>query len=409
MFPFEQFLQAKSSFFVAQGNIVNLSIGVLLLVAVAVQALKGKSRFTIRIAIALIITLQCYAYFTLYITDVVPVAFRLWRQGAAYTIALVVLAPLLIRSTTSLKHAYQAFLLFGSIIALGLLLGVNWERRSIAFAEAGMSIAGEKTSTGAPLAIASFGGSLCLVSGFYRPSAQTKIWNTLRIVAFLLGIGLAIKTESRGQIIAVFATYALLFQARKRQAKSSLVLGVAAVSFLALSFVFLVLPILDSGRWVRLEEHFQDRVRTAVLMVESFVDGGPIIWLFGSGAASSWKILGTYPHNVFAEVLYEEGAIGFMLLVFFTSYTFRNYFIVKRKSDCDDDTFSIYTATVALFLLHFILALKQGSLYSSQDFFAHGIVADRIGSYILANFPRRRATAPQHQRASFNDEPHSQR
>lgn len=409
MFPFEQFLQAKSGFFIAQGNIVNLSIGALLLVTVAIQTLRGKSRFTVRIAIAVVIILQCYAYFTLYITDAVPVASRLWRQGAAYTMALVILAPLLIRNTTSLKYAYQAFLVFGSIVAIGLLVGVNWERRSIAFAEAGMSIAGEKTSTGAPLAIASFGGSLCLVSGFYRPSSRAKLWNLLRIMAFFLGIGLAIKTESRGQIIAVFATYALLFQARKRQAKSSLVLGVVAVGLLALSFVFLVLPILDSGRWVRLEEHFQDRIRTAVLMVESFVDGGPIIWLFGSGAASSWKILGTYPHNVYAEVLYEEGAIGLMLLVFFTFYVFRGYFVVKRKSDCDDDTFSIYTATVALFLLHFILALKQGSLYSSQDFFAHGIVADRIGSYILANFPRRRVSTPKHPRLSVSDGSESRR
>jgi len=104
------------------------------------------------------------------------------------------------------------------------------------------------------------------------------------------------------------------------------------------------------------------RFEVVTRLLDYWVDKGPFNWLVGLGNSSSYRIVGFYPHNVPAEVLAEEGLIGFALLAAFVfSVLFRSGKMMF-SADVEIESRVNLGILMAIFCFEGILTLKQGSM-----------------------------------------------
>jgi hypothetical protein len=91
------------------------------------------------------------------------------------------------------------------------------------------------------------------------------------------------------------------------------------------------------------------------------------------GSSSSYQILGVYPHVVPAEVLGEEGLVGFFLFLGFLFVVHRDGYRYLRSAQIDKSNRVDLGLLLAIFSMDFIGSCKQGNLLSAGPLFGFGI------------------------------------
>jgi len=175
---------------------------------------------------------------------------------------------------------------------------------------------------------------------------------TLLTISFVL----IIKSGSRGALLSLLISSLFLLYRESKYTKILLFLGLTLAPFTISGIVYYFY---NMNVWSMAERfsHYQ-------LAYEHFT-----INFFGNGVASypffqNGDTFYNYPHNVFVEVYFELGAIGFAFLLLFLIFVFR----ASKK----DDIFFY------LFLMALFNALFSGDVISNAQLFIFGYLACRF-------------------------------
>ncbi|MEM6468415.1 MAG: hypothetical protein AAF802_02515 [Planctomycetota bacterium] len=377
MYGIEQFLQAKSTYFVQHGSYVN--IGCAAVVMLAFARLWHQQNLSIQTSpsfwLCLVLILFSYASFLWARSD--PSAKEQWRGALPYLFTFVGITPFLVESPRRLRIALGLTLVLGACTCFALFFGVNWSARGIELSNAMLRRGGNSPgATGAPLAIAELGGTIAIIASLMN-FPRVPYWKILKWVIILLGLAVVFRTQSRGQVMATFIVI-LMFQpvSGRPVGTKSIFAGLGLTALLALVF-YVLLPIMDTNRWINASRSLNGRMRGVRILYNHMIDN-PETWIFGNGAGSSWRLLNTYPHNVPVEIVYESGLVG---LVFFGSLIyllFRRIIDFTKDHRVDPEVRPVLATAFALFTFFLLISCKQGSLYSSVSMLMFGIISDRL-------------------------------
>ncbi len=385
MFALEQGLQASSGFFISNVQFVNVFVGALTAVAVGSILLRRPDEIRHTVLFPLIGTLVLYLW---------SAASLAWspstlhgpqyvRGGIPYILLFVVLAPMLVPNVDRLGAMMRLMLYLGTALVLLLVVNPNLTFYS---GRLGLQIEGSVRSN--PLAIGELGGCLILLATLLREGPKQWLMNGARALAFLIGGLLALQSGSRGQLIFAVGLALILLPVSKRiknvfQFVATLVLVVLVVPLLVwLAQTFLYADVL--GRWdtEQLSGGFAVRLLNDIDLLAVWA-GNPVAWIAGLGF-NAFAVVTTagakehYPHNIFVEVLAEEGLPMFvlMLLVFFR--TFRDgLWLFRRYAEQPVERASI-SALIALALYFFLIANKQNNLWGQGPLFLYCCMIARI-------------------------------
>ncbi len=381
MYGLEQWAQATSSFFVTHGTLINIATGVLVLGALMVKLFQNRLQFG-EYPLVGWLTLMLY---TLAISSFV---WATYREGLItrvnlqypYIITVVVLTPWLIYDLDDLKAGLMYMLLIGSILAVLLALTVNWSYR-------GIELQGAVGTRGNPLAVASLGGYVCILAMLMNFRGTARAWQLLRWPALAFGIYLPIVSGSRGQLIAVVAVVLLLLPASRRFTNwKGFVASVIAVGLFGVVAAYAYQQFATGDRWSSEEliaGYAETRLAFAGIMLETWLEAGPIRWIIGLGNSSGFApwLLGRYPHFVAVEILADEGLIGFSLFISILILSVRAVLRIYPYVKDDPPMRGLVISLAGMMLFDVILSCKQGSLLGSTYIFAFAIMLGRLDMY----------------------------
>jgi hypothetical protein len=126
------------------------------------------------------------------------------------------------------------------------------------------------------------------------------------------------------------------------------------------------------------------RYGTSLNVLGHWVDGGPMVWLFGFGNSGSFhrEVNNYYPEVVPSEVLGELGLVGFAVYLAVVVFTFAEIRRVYRLVKPYDFERGLFASLAAIFVFELLQTLKGGSLLTNTSFFIFAIVLMRYGAYI---------------------------
>jgi O-antigen ligase len=193
-------------------------------------------------------------------------------------------------------------------------------------------------------------------------------WKRLTALVILALILLAIvSTGSRGPLASFFAgiiLFTVMFESPVYKSKLFLVGGISIVIVFGL---LLLLPESLTTRYMQITQGDMivtaggvERVSTIAtrlnfwsLSLKGWLSG-PSNFLFGMGASGFssffvWRDFRWYPHNIFFEVLVEQGFVGFVLLIMMIAVAVR-YLLKARKVGMLSEHSSVWVAaTLVIF------------------------------------------------------------
>lgn len=385
MFALEQGLQASSGFFISNVQFVNVFVGLVTVVAITTIMLRRPDELRNTVLFPLVGTLA------LYLWSAISMAWspstlhgpQFVRGGIPYILLFVVLAPMLVPNVERLGSMMRMTLYLGTALVLLLVANPNLTFYS---GRLGLQIEGSVRSN--PLAIGELGGCLILLATLLREGPRQWVMNAARATAFLIGGLLALQSGSRGQLIFAVGLALVLLPLSKRiqnifQFIATLVIVMLVVPLLLwIAQTFLYADVL--GRWdtQQLSGGFAVRVLNDLDLLSVWAST-PVAWITGLGfnafaAVTTAGAKEHYPHNIFVEVLAEEGLPMFvlMLLVFFR--TFRDgLWLFRRYAEQPVERASI-SALIALALYFFLIANKQNNLWGQGPLFLYCCMIARI-------------------------------
>lgn len=298
-------------------------------------------------------------------------------SAAPYILAFTLVAPLCATDEKQLRLAINTTIFMGTIILLGHAFSGYGSRGVELIVVAG------KTIEGNPLAVASYCGYVGICSLFSVYGRKFSPLIACKVAIFFMSAYVIIRSGSRGQLIALIAVsfiwLPIIARATLKRSTVIAVLGSAVIIGIAIYTYNNFLQ--GTGRWQQsfVERSTTGRFDVALRLLEYWFDQGPLTWLAGTGSSSSYKIVGFYPHNVPAEVLGEEGLIGFGLFAgFVCSVLFRSGKVMFSENLKTESRVNL-GILVAIFCFEGILFLKQSSLLGSVGFFNIGMTIAWLG------------------------------
>jgi hypothetical protein len=380
----EQWAQSRNSWFFINSSLTNMATAGLLVWALVVRQIKGQGTLGDGVTPMgwVIIALFGWSAASILWSIDGGSAIGNWKSSLPYLAASIVLLPLTIRNLADVKAGLLMTVLLGVFILLLLLTTTDWDGRTITLQGSAASI---KSNKGNPLAIASLAGWIALIALLCNFRGLGPLMVVVRYSVVLLGLVIAMRSGSRGQVFAL-VTAGLLFLPASRglqNAKQIVLLTISAITTVVvavLTFQFLGLG--ESTRWSS-EEMFEtygnSRLGPAGIVIERWWDEGPITWIFGLGTSASYhaELIGFYPHLVALEVLGELGVVGFVLLCI---VAFGTIITTIRLSQIAPDLESrgVAAAMGGLFMFEVILSFKQGSLLGTPFSFGFALILARM-------------------------------
>jgi hypothetical protein len=237
---------------------------------------------------------------------------------------------------------------------------------------------------GNPLAIGEMGGMIALMAALIKPPKGNQVYFLLRAAAFIVGMGLAIGSGSRGQVLAAGLCGVAFFPlARRLASPKHFVIG--AIGFMVLAAgLYLVFKVFigqqNEQRWEVFGMLRDTMLRmTYVQELASEFMASPGSWVFGLGTSAYVAISpdtqNTYVHNVAAEAVFEHGLVGGALFVAIMWLTFKNGRRLFGAYQHDESLRSAVAVVLAMCTYSLLLALKQGSMSYPAPFFWWMILA----------------------------------
>ncbi len=380
LFAFEQWAQANSFFFVTHSKLTNYTTGTILLLGLALAVVSGKRVFAGYPTVGWL-SLALYAFalasvsWSVYRSGTIDQ----WRQTWPYIVTVMGLCPLLIVHPQDLRVGFLATVAMGSVVLVLLFFTTEHVGRDIVLT--GGTVRGKG---GNPLAVASLAGHVVLISVLMNFRGAGRVWQILRWVVVAIGLVLAIKSGSRGQLFAMMVAMLVFLPVSRRVTswKGFLATSVA-VAVVGALIVWLYGQFATSGRWEwgsMFEAYRTTRAEMVKALMGQWLSSSPVRWLIGLGNSASFDpgIVGSYPHVVLIEVLCEEGMIGFGLFCAVIVLAIRSIVRVYRVAAPYADARGVLAALGALFFFQLLLSFKQGSMLKDTYLFAFAIMLGKF-------------------------------
>lgn len=385
-YAMEQWVQTKSAWFIDHGAAANIITAMMVIFGVTIRFMQGKL-YPDRIPRLFWIASALFAYWC---TSLIwsPYDTPVWdtlKSVLPYWVVYFFLPFLLIADWRDLRSSLQLLLISGIFFLPLFLFTVRQADRSMLLSS-GTGIGSVKVGrTGNPLAIASYAGYVALAAALMNFRGIGRFWQIIRWPLVIAGLVLALRSGSRGQIVAFMISGLVFFplSRRIRNIPSFIAFGLGIILFTYISMELFQLVVDDPTRWQKRafwDAYRYGRVEKSLILLRTWIDAGPVAWVFGLGAYASWTIDGLwfYPHVVMAEILGECGIIGFVLLWMIPIGAFQAIRRCWPFVKDDPEMRGVLSATSAILLFEIILSFKQGSFYFCQFTLGMAVVIARL-------------------------------
>ncbi len=383
MYTAEQALQASSGVFVRFTWLANLCIAVVAGLS-ALGCLQRQEQpfvgYANRVWLVLM-GLYVWSSVSLLWTPSFESALGFTTWGLPYLILFMLVSPLLIDGLDDLKAFLGAYVVWGTVLALVILANPAFEIRD---GRLTISIAASLRSN--PLATGEHGGLLMVICVLLRPESRPTLWAVVRVIGFLAGLVLALRSGSRGQLLfAGMASIVLLpFVQRSRNVFAFLgtVILVSILLFGALLIAGQVLDFEGLKRWDASTLLTGSAVRSsnATDILRAFARD-PVAWLMGLGFNAfpfySPAVTEGYSHTLFVDILTELGLPVFLVFLWAMWITYGSLRSVANAALTESGRVSVLVLA-ALLLYEVLLVNKQGNLWLAFPFFLLAALAQRI-------------------------------
>ena len=229
--------------------------------------------------------------------------------------------------------------------------------------------------------------SICILACFVLKEINTykfnKIRNILLWLEILLGIIIMLFTGSKGPIIGLIISLFvfLYYKEEKKNIRNSFLLIMRSV--ILISFIFLLFTLIPEGT----QEHLLNlntSINPRIELVKLSIKEMPTHIIQGEGTGSFAKYSSSgfhlYPHNIFMEILTENGLVGltiftiFLVIIYLTVIKGLKFFNkLLPSNECNVKNIRIYMlASISLFLIPFIGSQFSGDLMYCADLWFAG-------------------------------------
>jgi hypothetical protein len=296
-----------------------------------------------------------------------------------YIVLYLCILPLLIIDLEEFHKSLMGLMVVGIICALMIFLNPRASYYGGRLVLETGTTAVRKDIYGNPLAVAELAGIVALIAALLVPHTKRGMFGVMRVVGFILCLGLAVGSGSRGQVLAAVVAGVLFFPVARRLANvrgfilTSLGLMVLVVAIYATFSIFIGEQ--NRGRWSMdlLSSHFEGRYEMALRFVDAW-SSSPSSWFFGMGT-NAWSSIsgvsgqGDYVHNIAVELLCEQGLVGasiFVLTIVLTIVGGKRMWSMYKDNPAMRSAVALFFALSAYSLFN---ALKQGSITSVDPFY----------------------------------------
>ena len=388
----EQWAQSRDPFFFINSSLTNVLTTLVLVWGLLARQIKGESIFSggFPRVFWVIAALFAWSAFSLLWTPDFPAALSIWKGSTPYLVATILIMPLLVRDMDDLFAAFQMTMLLGGVVLLLLMFDSAWAGRQIVLRQ-GAAIGTVISDRGSPLSTASLAGWVALIALLMNYRGASRFWQMLRWPLVLLGLIVAFRSGSRGQLFAMVIA-AIMFLPLSRRIKRlggfiGTAIGVVMILMLA-TLAFDAYAYNASTRWnpeKLVKSYTVGRYNPSTEMLAEWAQGGPVTWVIGLGTSASYYHVGFYPHLVMAEVLAELGLVGFVLLWAVVIVAYIGYARLHSAVREDPVLRGLSAALAALFMFEVILSFKQGSLLGSVFAFGFAVTLARVANATVAS------------------------
>jgi hypothetical protein len=302
----------------------------------------------------------------------------MWEIGAPYIITAVLLAPLAVHDSEDLYRAYFALCVFGGVLVIALLLFAKWGDR-------GVLIVGSTSELETnPLSIANLGGGVASAAMFLRTRRFPVLSWLIRLGLVAASLAIVVKSGSRGQLVATLATLILMLPvAFKISNVRGLVPILIAVAVIGYAAQFAARNYIQRGdeRWSEREAAASAAGRfemSAQLLSHWSQSPGSVLFGLGNSASFDPNIVGSYPHDVPAETLGEEGLLGLAIYLGINWLAVKGLFTALKATKGDQQLRRLLAVAGANYVFTFITTLKEGNMAGSAEFFMAAILLARM-------------------------------
>jgi hypothetical protein len=397
IYGLKQWGQTSSSWLAAHGTFTNFAIGVIVLIALAVRAMRGKCVLcNVRASTATVIALYLYAFLSVLWTPRPDLALDMWAMGTPYVVTAVLLAPLAVSDSEDLYSGYFGLLIFGGVLVFALLLFAKWGDR-------GVLISGVGTDETNPLAIANLGGAVASAAMFLRTRRFPVVSWTLRLLLVAASLALVVKSGSRGQLVATLATLVLMlpvaFNLSQMRGLVPILIAVAVVGFAA-QYAAQQYIRHDDDRWSQSDaaSATSERWKMCQALLSHWAESpGTMLVGLGNSAALDPDVVGFYPHDVPIETLGEEGVLGLAIYLGINGLALNSLLKAFRATKHDPRLRGLLAVAAANYIFTLLTTLKEGNMVGSAEFF--------LAAILLARMPEILSAKPVPVEASAHDVP----
>jgi len=385
MFPLEQLLQSYFPFLLYNPKAFNIAV----LAVTGIALLSRVSRAEPmamgyrNIVVVTVWLLYGLTWLSVLYTPASGNAMTSLLEGLPYYFFMLLILPLLIYDTESYRR-----ILFGLMIAGAAICVLIYLNPSASFYGGRLMIEFDPFAAerrGNPLAVADLGGVISLVAILYRSHRAGLAVFGMRVAIVLIGLGLAVATGSRGQVLVAVGAALIFFPVSRGVANARqmvVVVGGLLVMVVAIRLVFSTFITFENEeRWGvdAMSDGMTERIDMARALLSWWLST-PVAWPMGLGvnAYTAMDPMNPYVHNLLVEVLCEEGLVGISLLGIAMWFTFdagRKLLAMKRS---DPEQRAAVATLAALCVYSFLLGLKQGSFIGGPGVFLGWILLTKI-------------------------------
>ena len=393
MWGLEQLIQSYIPFFYDNGILFNIYVAGIVGVAAARRVLLSEANIKEYLNLTMLCTTLLY---------LLGFASLLWSQGGTvatevitwltpYIFIGVYLATLLPSRIEDFNEFRKVFLIAGTLIAVFIVINPNFQF----YGDRAMVNLGGTSKRGNPLALAEVGALLAVTAAISRDRGITGFKIALRAAMVIIGLGLALQTGSRGQVIAAAVVIIFLYPtARKSENLGQTFINLVGVFAFAFFIYFAASSFITNEnlkRWsiYSLIEGGSGRLEFVWMYMLEFVKS-PQAWLIGFGTQSFSEVVPGAPanmvENLFAETLFELGFVGFgLMLVIIFNTVFKAIWLIKNSPDESARINSVLL--FGFWLCYVLLAAKQYNLWTGFAFFYTSIVITKCALVAQREWP----------------------
>ncbi len=384
MFATEQLLQASSPVFRTHGSLANFIVGVVVLCALTKSFLVGTLRWKHWITPAAVLTLLLYLYagISWFWTASPEWLAEYIRWTSPYILVTLGLAPLLVGGFKDLKDLRVAMLVIGTTVAVLIILSPGFELVNGRYV-----VNVDNDSHTNPLAIGALGGMLVLLAVLGPSTEILSGIISLRVVAFVAGLGLGFMSGSRGEVIAAIFFSLLFLPMARRINNLGQFIGTATVAVIFVVGVYFIRGIFvgadNEDRWSSEGMLYGSlgRFENAADLADHYFRR-PIFWLTGLGSAAFHDLPtrsgDPYSHVIVADLIFELGIPGIVLGTSIFALAASNSRRLFAMVMHDPPARALVAYLAAFTAYEFTLANKAGILWAQYDLFFGTVLLGRL-------------------------------